>query len=190
MGGVLIIVECSDEKGAEAYELVVKQTLMDLQLGPSIDKMKVIIDPEGPLFISVLSLNKASKPIILGDITDYKLSKDKTKVEMVVKNENYLPDVLKQLWKIYGRENIHQPDRYHITIDDNSLDLDNIVVNDPEVNLRRRIYDAIYRIMPEGFRVIKDLSEGNIVALLSTDELLKDEWIQQTKDLILETKNY
>lgn len=161
---------------------------MDLQLGPSIDTMKVYIKPENPLFIGAIKINKASKPIRLGDVSEYKLDEN-NHVKMKILNENYSPEIYKTLWKIFGRENVHHPDRYTIIIDSDNLDLDDIIIHNPEKNLKRKIYDAFNRIMPEGFRVIKDMSEGNIVALLSTDELIEDEWIEQAKELIEEVKN-
>lgn len=61
-----------------------------------------------------------------------------------------------------------------------------MVVDDPHSNLQRRIYDAIFRILPEGFKIIKDVSVGDIVAVIATDELIKDDWIDKANDYIAE----
>ena len=50
--------------------------------------------------------------------------------------------------------------------------------------MQRRIYDAVFRILPEGFKNIKDLSSEDIVAVVATDELIKDEWIEKCHEFM------
>ena len=66
------------------------------------------------------------------------------------------------------------------------MDLESLVIDDPHSNLQRRIYDAIFRILPEGFKIIKDVSTEDIVAVIATDELIKDEWIEKSDEYIAE----
>ena len=69
------------------------------------------------------------------------------------------------------------------------MDLETLVIDDPHSNLQRRIYDAIFRILPEGFKIIKDVSTDNIVAVVATDELIKDAWIEKAEEYIAELEN-
>ena len=69
-----------------------------------------------------------------------------------------------------------------------TIDLKGLVVSDPTDNLKKKVYDAIFRIIPEGFRVIDHKSEGNIIALTCTDEMMKDEWIKKTEEIVAEVK--
>ena len=62
-----------------------------------------------------------------------------------------------------------------IELQGNQLDLHDMVVDNPQSNLQRRIYDAIFRILPEGFKIIKDLSKGDIISVVATDELIQDQ---------------
>ena len=64
------------------------------------------------------------------------------------------------------------------------MNLEHIVIDDPHSNLQRRIYDAVFRILPEGFKIIKDVSTENIIAVVSTDELIKDEWLEKANEYI------
>ena len=57
-----------------------------------------------------------------------------------------------------------------------------IIFDDPHSNLQRRIYDAVFRILPEGFKIIKDLSTEDIVTVVATDELIKDAWIEKANE--------
>ena len=103
----------------------------------------------------------------------------------LIDNENYLPNILRTLWKTNGRENVHQPSRYVIHLP-GEQEVSDLVVDDPHENLKRRIYDAIFRIVPEGFKIMKDISRGDIVSVIATDELIKDEWVEKAEGYIVE----
>ena len=105
---------------------------------------------------------------------------------IIIDDENYLPNILKQLWKRFSRDEIYQPNRYQLEIAGNHTDLQTIIVDDPRSNLQRRVYDAIFRILPEGFKIIKDMSTDDIVTVVATDELIADAWIEKANDYIAE----
>lgn len=65
-------------------------------------------------------------------------------------------------------------------------EVSDLVVDDPHENLKRRIYDAIFRIVPEGFKIMKDISRDDIVSVIATDELIKDEWVEKAEGYIVE----
>jgi len=44
----------------------------------------------------------------------------------------------------------------------------------------------MFRIVPEGFKIIKDMSEGDIVAVVATDELIRDSWVEKASEYINE----
>ena len=56
----------------------------------------------------------------------------------------------------------------------------------PNILKTRRIYDAIFRIVPEGFKIMKDISRDDIVSVIATDELIKDEWVEKAEGYIVE----
>ena len=87
-----------------------------------------------------------------------------------------------------GRNKIHQTSRSEVIIDDPQVDLKKLVVHNPEEDLRKKIYDALFRIIPEGFRVVEHYSEGNIIALTASDEVIKQEWLDKTRSIVKELK--
>lgn len=174
-----MLVECYDEKGAEVYEMIIKQIFQDLVLGPAVDDLKAFVDPREPVFILAIKMKKTSSVKKLEDVAKITFKKDEDVTDIFVENENYLPNILKNLWFIYSREDIYQPTRFNIELPGDKTDLAEMVIDDPHSNLQRRIYDAVFRILPEGFKVIKDMSVGNIVAVIATDELIKDAWIEK-----------
>ena len=90
------------------------------------------------------------------------------------------------LWRSFSRDEIYQPNRYQLEISGDHMDLETVVVDDPHSNLQRRIYDAVFRILPEGFKIIKDMSTEDIVCVVATDELIKDAWIEKANEYIAE----
>ena len=183
-----MLVECYDEKGAEVYELIIKQIFQDLVLGPSVDDLRAFINPDEPVFILAIKMKKTASEINLGEVANLIYNKEENLTKIFIDDENYLPNILKRLWFDFQREDLYQPNRYEIDIDGNQTHLKVLVVDSPHSNLQRRIYDAIFRILPEGFRIIKDISTENIIAVVATDELIKDEWLERAQIYIRELK--
>ena len=90
---------------------------------------------------------------------------------------------------MFSRDEIYQPNRYQLEIPGNQLNLETLIIDDPHSNLQRRIYDAIFRILPEGFKIIKDMSTKDIVAVVATDELIMDAWIEKANEYIAELES-
>ena len=182
-------VECYDENGAEVYDMIIRHILQEVQVTRSIGDLRVYVDPREPIFIIVVRLEKASKPVVIEDFTEYEFNKAGNEMFIKIKDETYLPELLEKLWEMEGRNKIHQPNRFEVIIDDPTKDLEGLIIRDPQEDLKKKVYDAIFRIIPEGFRVIDHRSEGNIIALTCTDEMMKDEWIEKTEEIIAEVKN-
>lgn len=180
-------VECYDEVGAEVYDTLLRHALQELKLARAINAVKVFIDPRDAIFIAVVKLEKASQPIYLKDMASYKYEDDLLKI--LIDNENYTPDLLRVLWREEGRVNVAQPDRYKIEISNPTIDPENLMVVDPSKELKRIVYDALFRVMPEGFRMTRNASEGNLVCLMSSDEIIDEKWNKKFNEVIEEVKN-
>ena len=179
-----MLVECYDERGAEVYEIIIKQIFQDLVLGASVDDLKAYVNPDDPVFVLAIKMRKTSNVIRFEDVANLTYDKANDKTMILVDNENYLPNILKILWMQFSRDEIYQPNRYQLEIEGDYTNLSSVVVDDPHSNLQRRIYDAVFRILPEGFKNIKDLSSEDIVAVVATDELIKDEWIEKCHEFM------
>ncbi|WP_296791664.1 methanogenesis marker 17 protein [uncultured Methanobrevibacter sp.] len=184
-----MLVECYDERGAEVYEIIIKQIFQDLVLGAAVDDLRAYVNPDDPVFILAIKMKKTSSVVKFEDVANLTYVKDDDVTRILVDNENYLPNILKQLWKRFSREEIYQPNRYQLEIAGDNTDLKTLVIDDPHSNLQRRIYDAIFRILPEGFKIIKDMSTDNIVTVVATDELIADAWIEKANEYISELEN-
>lgn len=181
-----MLVECYDEKGAEVYEMIIKQIFQDLVLGPSVQDLKAYVDPREPVFILAIKMKKTSNVTDMNEIAKVRYNQDDDKTTIFIEDEKFLPNILKKLWRTFPREDIYQPNRFMIVLDGNHIELNNLIVDNPHSNLQKRIYDAIFRILPEGFKIIKDVSQKDVVAVIATDELIKDEWIERADIYIKE----
>lgn len=179
-------VECYDEVGAQVYDTLLRHTLQDLKLARAISAIKIFIEPREALFIGVVKLEKASQPIYLTDMAKHKTEDGILKI--TVENENYLPDLLRVLWRNEGRVNVAQPDRYKIEISNPTIDPDNLIVVDPSRELKSKVYDALFRVMPEGFRMTKNASQGNMVCIMSSDEVIDEKWNKKFNEVIEEVR--
>ena len=181
-----MLVECYDKAGAEVYEIIIKQIFQDLVLGASVDDLKAFVNPDEPVFILAIKMKKTSNAIAFNEVANFTYDKADDVTRIFIENENYLPNILKRLWFQFSRDEIYQPNRYTLEIKGNQMDLETLIIDDPHSNLQRRIYDAIFRILPEGFKIIKDISTENVVAVIATDELIKDEWIEKSNEYLAE----
>ena len=184
-----MLVESTDKEGAKVYEMIIKQIFQDLQLSPSIKDMRVFVDPAEVVFILAMKMDKTSNFTTLGEVASIGYDSEEDKTVIRVEDENYLPNILKKLWLEKGRENIHQPDRFSFVIEGKEDDLENLVIDDPYENLKKRVYDAAFRIIPEGFRIIRDISQDDVIAIVCTDELIKDEWLDKGLAYVDELKS-
>lgn len=163
--------------------------LQNLQLSPSIKDMKVFVDSKEVVFIMVVKMDKTSSNTKLSEVANVTYEKDEDKTVLKIFDENHLPNILKLLWREFSRDQLYQPDRYTILLDGDATFLKDLVVFSPKVNLKMRIIDVIFRIIPEGFRVLRELSKDDIVAIVATDEMIKDDWILRCQKYIEELED-
>ncbi len=178
-------IESNDPEGAKVYDMIIKQIFQDLVLPPSIADMKAYVNPNEVVCMMAIKMRKTSSETFLKQVASVEYDKEEDNTRILINNETYLPNILKKLWFENGRENVHQPSRYVIVLNGRH-DIENLVVDNPYENLKRRIYDAIFRIIPEGFKIIKDMSRDDIVAVIATDELIQDHWIEKLEEYIVE----
>ena len=69
------------------------------------------VDPREPVFIIVLSYEKAAPDVYLEDFTEYEYDKESNEAFLRIKDEKYLPELLGKLWELEGRNKIHQTSR-------------------------------------------------------------------------------
>ena len=100
-----MLVECYDKKGAEVYEIIIKQIFQDLVLGASVDDLKAFVNPDDPVFILAIKMKKTSTVVEFKDVASFSYNKQNDVTMILVDDENYLPNILNKLWRIFSKIN-------------------------------------------------------------------------------------
>ena len=100
-----MLVECYDEKGAEVYEMIIKQIFQDLVLGPAVEDLKAFANPDEAVFILAIKMKKTSGVIKFGDVANFTYDKSNDVTKIFIENEKYLYENLKILLERIKRLN-------------------------------------------------------------------------------------
>lgn len=184
------IVESPDAVGAKTTKILILDVLADLSLNRVIGRLKVYVDPVQPVFIFVALIRLTTPAIKLKDFAKVDmgaLGKDEIKITLL--REAFTIKLLNKLWEKYGKDKIEQPDKKIIIIKvDPIQELDGmkeLVIDEPRQEVLDRLIDAIaFRIIPEGFRVRKHELTPSYVSFVASEDTLKPEWIQRSKDML------
>ena len=82
-----MLVECYDEKGAEVYEMIIKQIFQDLVLGPAVEDLKAFANPDEAVFILAIKMKKTSGVIKFGDVANFTYDKSNDVTKIFIENE-------------------------------------------------------------------------------------------------------
>lgn len=169
-----VIIEGRDEWGDSSYEALFRRILLDLGITRSIDAVRMIIRIDLPLFLISLKTRQVSGERRLQEIAE--LEKRPRGTRITITDESYAPRVLSLLWRVYGRERIEQVSRLEImALGVEDEELSDLVIN-PEEELRTKVLDAVWRLLPEGFKVRYNLTSGGVITIATTEHEMRDEW--------------
>jgi putative methanogenesis marker protein 17 len=109
-----ILVEGSDQRGAEDYALLFERILLEMGLTNVLEKVMLLVRPEDPLFVVSVRMRRASAARPIYDVVQ--LDDKEGGVMLSVTDETYAPRVLALLWKTFGRDRVEQLTRYEIFV--------------------------------------------------------------------------
>jgi putative methanogenesis marker protein 17 len=178
-----VAVASPDEQGAGLIKELTSDILSDLDVAQSIRNIRIFIDPEEPVFILYGKLAASLPDVKISDVATMTHTDDGLKLD--IKNERYVNDLLNKLTERYGKANILQLDRYTVLVATEE-DIANETIYEPSTELRRKVIDAIRRVAPEGYRIIKHDITNNYILFIASEEPIKEEWINQGRKLVRE----
>lgn len=169
-------VECEEKKGAEYYQQIANDVLLDHNLLKVIDRLHIFIDPKVPLFVATGTLKKITSLVRVRDFAN--VNPQEGKMTLVISEEAYLAPMLKIFWNRFGKEHVDQPDRFTCILYDVKVDpaeIEDIVVTDPSQNLYKDLIYAFRCIAPEGFRVRKEIYGEGRFSFVSSENVLAED---------------
>lgn len=171
---MIVKVEGPERFGNESYVELFNSILLDIGITRHVEAVKFIIRPSDPLFLISVKTRKAAGKIRINEIAEISQGKEGTYINIT--DENYAPSLISLLWQLYGRERIEQLSRLEILckgIDEKEI-LE--IAIDRGEELRKKVLDALWRLLPEGFKIRYDLSSENIITIVATEYEMKEEW--------------
>ena len=170
-----IIAEGPESYANDSYTQLLERTLVDMGITTSIEKVKMIIRPSEPLFIISIRTRKAGGSRMVSDIATIE-EKDGGAFLTIV-DENFAPRLLSMLWRTFGRERIEQVSRLEIFAKGTAVtDIESLKL-DPEEELKKKLLDAVWRLLPEGFKVRHEVASETAMTITATERTLTPEQI-------------
>lgn len=178
----MIVVEGSDKDGNESYRELVNEIFSELGLAGSIERVYLKLEPSMSLAIVSIKTKKMHRPIKVKDIALIETIKEGCRI--TIRDEVYAPSLLSALWGKYGRKRVEQsPDRVEITCKKaKSSEVAELLIK-PGEKLKAEVLNAIWEILPEGFRVRRSFISDDTLTIIATEDPMKDEWIAEAKKI-------
>lgn len=187
-------VETKISEEAEDYRSIISDVMSELALVNSIGRIYVIITPEDSLFQMAIILRGSPPLVKTSDFADVDVGAvTRNEIQIVLRDEKYLPELLEKLWAKYGRGKVIQQDRKTINVIVENMDIEieaikGMNIFDPKRTLLSRLVEMAIRATPEGFRVRYHSLNNNEFIFVASEDAMKPEWVQQGHQMLEQIK--
>jgi len=170
-----IRVEGTEEFGNEVYTELFERILVDLGLTNRVEVARLVVKPEVPLFLVSIRTRQARTAVKVSDISTVEQRQRDT--YMMIGDESYAPALLALLWKRFGRERIEQITRLEVLVHGiKQEELEDLEL-DPGQELKKEVLDAVWRLLPEGFKVRHNILSESVMTVAATEHVMQPEYI-------------
>ncbi|MFP4546150.1 MAG: methanogenesis marker 17 protein [Methanomassiliicoccales archaeon] len=174
-----VVAEGQEEWGNEHYEELFRRILVDLGITRLVEEARMIIRPKDPLFLVSIRTKRTSGKRKITDIASLRETSKGTVVE--ISDENYAPRLISLLWQLYGRERVDQQSRLELVIRGESEEEIQKLTMDPEEELKEKVLDAVWRLLPEGFKVRHNIYSEGLLTIAATEHEMRQEWKEEAE---------
>ncbi len=170
-----------DEFGNAAYAKLFNDIVGDIGKTFMIQRAKLMLEPEIPLFVFSVALRNAPGNKTIRDVAAFRA--EGGDLFVTISNERYAPEVLSQLWKKYGRGNVEQSTRFDLIVRNaKQEEAESLIIASGEEAIKE-ILGAFWRALPEGIRVRDAFVTGKVVTVMAMEEILTKEGLDAAKKL-------
>jgi len=175
-----IEVICEDQYGASTYADLFNEIMADIGKAFHTESALLVLKPEIPLFVISVKLKTEPGDRTIADVSNIRTETDL--IHITITDERYAPEMMKALWKKYGKDNVKQQTRFDIEVTGaTSADVGAFVVTSGEEYLKEMI-GAIWRSMPEGIKNRHTFIDGQVITVVATEEILQPEMIKEGRE--------
>ena len=183
-----IEVIAEDKFGGGSYRDLFIEIMSDVGKAVQMEKALLVLKPEIPLFI--FSVRLRAEPVSKTVTDAANIRAESGTVYITITEERYAPDILRELWAKYGRNNVEQKTRLDIEVRNASeKDVGSLVVASGEEHLKE-IIGAVWRSLPEGIKNRHSFIDGQTITVVATEERFEpnmlDEGLEHHKRMMTE----
>ncbi|OFV67385.1 MAG: Uncharacterized conserved protein UCP019464, methanogenesis [Candidatus Syntrophoarchaeum caldarius] len=179
-----VFVECAEETGALAFQMLTESIIEDLHAGRLIERVREYIDIDIPLFYISIKPHRSTQKIEMRDLVSI-IEATEDGIKVSIDDETYAPYLLPLLWEKYG-DKVHQIERNRLEI--NGVTEDELMAIPIEDIKMKEIDDIlnhiIFHVIPIGFRVIRNISEGDEIRYIASENSITDEMVEKVKKIV------
>ena len=137
----------SDPYACPAYKVLFETIMNDVGKAVLIEKAKLVLKPEIPLFLFSVKLVNEPVSKTISDVASTRQEGNET--HLSISDEKYAPEILSQLWKNYGRDNVDQQTRFDLVVTGGDEDkIKDLLVSSGE-EARKEIIGALWYQMAD-----------------------------------------
>ena len=167
----------TDPYACPAYRVLFETIMNDVGKAILIERAKLVLKPEIPLFI--FSVRLVNEPVskTIGDVAS--LRQESGETHLSISDEKYAPEILSQLWRTYGRDNVDQQTRFDLVVTGGDEDVIKDLLVSSGSEAKKEIVGALWRAMPEGIKARHNISDGSVITIVATEEVIKPEMVAE-----------
>lgn len=178
-----VTIESDDEEGEEIYRKIIFDVLSGSQIQFFEHIYAKISIKEGFCIISA-TIKKNIKPLKLSDLSSLDSVQGGVRIKVDPMQERFLPDVLRAVTSIAGKERVLQHSRYEIIVKGiGSLEIKDIIVFDYATYAQKMVTEILFWIAPEQFKITHILNDKEVTTILFSEYDLKDSWLEEEKKI-------
>jgi putative methanogenesis marker protein 17 len=173
---------------AQNYRENIADVISDLRLGNALGRLHVTIVPSVALFTIAAIVRDTETPVFVSDMSavDTTFEDGDDYLRLTVEREKYMPELTQFLWDEYTPANVVQADRWTILVRVSEPEkivekIKNQIIANPSLNMHANLIEMAVRAVPEGFRVRYHTFENNEFLFVASEDVLKQEWLDEGK---------
>ena len=169
-----VIVEGQEDCGNQSYDELFRRILLDLGITRMVDEVHMIIKPEDAFFLISLKVRASTGAKSVTEVA--KLEQRTEGTLLTITNEVFAPRLLAMLWRDYGRQRVDQLSRFELLVRGVKTDELAELMLDPGEELKQKILDAVWRLLPEGLKVRHNIYTEGVLTIAATEHTMTQEW--------------
>ncbi|MBM4237621.1 MAG: methanogenesis marker 17 protein [Euryarchaeota archaeon] len=169
-------IEGPEKYGSEEYVELFNGILLDVGITRMVEAVRFIINPPDPLFLISVRTRRSAGAVSIAEIAEVSQGKEGVLINII--DETYAPTLILLLWRRYGRERIEQLSRLEILCRGVSEKEVSAITIDPVEELRSRVLDAIWRLLPEGLKIRHNIASEKVLTVVATEYEMRKEWVE------------